>query len=141
MTSDDPQLITFMKGHNFYNLIKEPTCFKSANGTCIDLILTNQKHSHMFSQTFEVGFSDFHVMVYTMLKTTYVKLPPKVIKYRCRRNYNERTFYNDLMFNLADSAPGDYNEFQYAFQMALDNNMPLKKKLSEEIINLISLRS
>ena len=77
MTPDDPHLITFMEGHNLYNLINEPTCFKSTNGNCIDLILTNQKHSHMFSQTCEVEFSDCNVMIYTMLKTTFTKLPPK----------------------------------------------------------------
>ena len=102
MTPDDPHLITFMEGHNLYNLIKEATCFKSTKGNCIDLILTNQKHSHMYSQTCEVGFSDFHVMIYTMLKSTFTKLPPKVIKYRCRRHYNQDQFYHDLMYNIAN---------------------------------------
>ena len=33
------------ESHDLYNLIKEKTCFKSIEGTCIDLILTNQKYS------------------------------------------------------------------------------------------------
>ena len=36
----------------------------------------------MNTRTFETGFSDFHVMLYTMLKSTYQKLPPKNIRYR-----------------------------------------------------------
>ena len=63
MTQDNPNIVTFMKEHNFYNLIKDPTCFKSPEGKCIDLLLTNQKYSHKFSQTFETGFSDFHTMI------------------------------------------------------------------------------
>ena len=150
MTPDDPHLITFMEGHNLYNLINEPTCFKSTNGNCIDLILTNQKHSHMFSQTCEVGYSDHHVMIYTMLKTTFTKLPPKVIKYRCRRHYNQDKFYNDLMCNIANSTPGDYNDFEKAFEQALDDNMPQNTKvirgnhkpdITKELKKQISIRS
>ena len=33
----------FIEDNNLYNLIKKPTCFKSSNGKCIDLILTNKK--------------------------------------------------------------------------------------------------
>ena len=33
----------FMDSYNLYNLVKGPTCFKSDNPRCIDLILTNRK--------------------------------------------------------------------------------------------------
>ena len=35
----------FIENNNLYNLINKPTCFKSTNGSCIDLILTNKKFS------------------------------------------------------------------------------------------------
>jgi len=33
----------FMDTYNLTNLVKSPTCFKSNNPKCIDLILTNRK--------------------------------------------------------------------------------------------------
>ena len=96
MEIEDPVLRSLMGDHNLNSLIKTPTCFKSDRGRCIDLILTNKQHSCFSSQTFETGFSDFHHLVYTILKTTSVKLPPKKIKYRCYRNFSESKFHNDL---------------------------------------------
>ena len=40
---NDMKLSPLTDGHNLYNLIKDPTCFKTTKGTCIDLILTNRK--------------------------------------------------------------------------------------------------
>ena len=42
----------FMEDHNLYNTIKHKTCFKSVEGKCIDLILTNKKHSLQKSNVF-----------------------------------------------------------------------------------------
>ena len=54
-----------MNDHKLSSLIHTPTCFKSASGRCIDLLITNCKHGCFNSKTFETGFSDFHHMVYT----------------------------------------------------------------------------
>ena len=82
MLPSDSDLIELMTSHDLYNMIKTPTCFKTSAGRCIDLLLTNKKFSFFNTRTFETGFSDFHVMIYTMLKTTYQKVPPKIIIYR-----------------------------------------------------------
>ena len=42
MDASHTQLSTFMEHYNYYNLIKNNTCFKG-DGSCIDLILTNRK--------------------------------------------------------------------------------------------------
>ena len=42
---------------NLTNLVKKPTCFKSQDGTLIDLMLTNRPRSFLKSQNFEI--SDF----------------------------------------------------------------------------------
>ena len=42
-------LIDFMDNYNLINLVKENTCYKSTQGTCIDLILTNK--SRCFQNT------------------------------------------------------------------------------------------
>ena len=56
----DKNLIPLIEAYEFYSLIKKATCFKSKKGRCIDLMLTNRKHSFMKSQSFETGFSDHH---------------------------------------------------------------------------------
>ena len=56
-----------MKNHDLYNLIKGKTCFKSIQGTCIDLILTNQSYSFENLCTIDTGVSDFHGMVFNSI--------------------------------------------------------------------------
>ena len=70
MEIEDPILRSLMEDHNLNSLITTPTCFKSDRGRYIDVILTNKKRSCFSSQTFETGFSDFHHLVHTILKTT-----------------------------------------------------------------------
>ena len=77
MEVHESSLKTFIEERELYSMIKTPTCFKSVRGRCIDLLLTNSKYSFQKSQSFETGFSDFHHMIYTILKTTYVKKEPK----------------------------------------------------------------
>ena len=86
-------------------MIKTPTCFKSSSGRCIDLFLTNRKHSFQNSQSFETGFSDHHHLIYTGLKTAFVKVPPKVVKYRNYKNFSNQDFRAGL-------ANGLYNQTQ-----------------------------
>jgi len=40
---DAPILANFLEDNLLFNHMKVKTCFKSLNGTCIDLILSNQK--------------------------------------------------------------------------------------------------
>ena len=89
---------------NFYNLkslIKTLTCFKSTeNPSCIDLILTNRPHNFQHSAVLETGLSDFHLLTVTVLKTTFRKRPPKVIRYRNYKNYSHSNFQLELKSSL-----------------------------------------
>ena len=49
--------------------MKQNTCFKGDGGSYIDLLITNSKFSFMKSNSFEIGLSDHHGMIYTILKT------------------------------------------------------------------------
>ena len=69
-------LETFMKTHNYFNLIKNNTCFKRP-GSCIDLILTNRKHCFQGTSSFETGLNDHHQLIYSILKSTFEKEEPK----------------------------------------------------------------
>ena len=47
-------LKTFLETHNYFNLVKNNTCFKGP-GSCIDLILTNRKYCFQSTSSFETG--------------------------------------------------------------------------------------
>ena len=66
----NPAMETFLNQHKCKNIIKSKTCYKSQEGSCIDLIITSRHSLHQFSHVFETGISDHYLMVYTMLKST-----------------------------------------------------------------------
>ena len=48
------------------------------------------------NHTLETGFSDFHLMIYTMLKTKFNKAPPKIIKNGEYNRFSEANVFTDL---------------------------------------------
>ena len=127
LTVDDPKMREFMKNYNLYNLIKTPTCFKG-KPNCIDLILTNRKYNFQNSKSFETGLSDWHHMIYTKMKTTFVKLPPKQLSYRCYKTFNEDNFLRDLDINLNDAQIIDFSSFEKVHETTLEKHAPLKTR-------------
>ena len=103
MQPTDNNFQTFCESHDLYNLINDKTCFKTIEGTCIDLILTNRKHSFKNTCTVETGISDFHRMILTQLKLTFEKLPPKTITFRDYKHFNKDKFERDLVLALASN--------------------------------------
>ena len=90
---------TFCSSYNLYNFIKEKTCFKGPP-KCYDLILTNYKHNFQNTLVVTTGFSDFHKITVTVLKTEFVKSDPIQINYRDYKNYNSVNFNEDLWNRL-----------------------------------------
>ena len=70
--------------------IKNKTCYKSQEGSCIDLTITSRHRLHQFSYAFETGISD--LMVYTMLKYIYAKLEPKILRNCSYKDFNKESF-------------------------------------------------
>ena len=89
-----------MSFHNLSTLVNKPTCFKSPDVRCIDLILTNKRNCFQRSSSFETGISDFHYMIYTVLKTTNSNMPPKKVSNRCDKSFSETHFRTDLSPSL-----------------------------------------
>ena len=58
-----------MNSFGLESLIKKPTRFQSKNRSCIYLILTNKKDIFKNSNVLEVGFSDHHSFIITVLKS------------------------------------------------------------------------
>ena len=59
-----------------------------------------KEHIVTFSSSMTTGFSDFHKMVVTVLKTEFVKLDPLKITYRDYKKYNSFEFNKDLKTKL-----------------------------------------
>ena len=125
----DIALVSLIQDHGLYNMIKHPTCLKSSKGSCIDLIFTIRKHSFMHSKSFETGFSDHHHMIYIILKTTYIKLPPKKVIYRNYKNWSHLQFEDEMRRKLTLSHPSVYRNFESIFVNALEKNAPTKTRI------------
>ena len=64
------------------NLINKVTCYKNPNNpSCIDLLLTSFPKHIQNSTVIETRLFDFHNMVFTVMKTNFQKLEPKIINY------------------------------------------------------------
>ena len=118
---------------NLSNLIKEPTFFKSQNGTLLDLILTNRPRSFMKSQAFELGLSDCHKLVCSILRASFKKLPPKIITYRDQKDFDQQNFLRDLdkksvQGELYKSCDEPYKKLSEIFNDILNYHAPLKEK-------------
>ena len=97
------------------NLIKEPTCFKLQNSTRLDLILTNRPRSSIKFQDFETGLSDCHKLVCSILRASFKKLLPKIIKYTDQKHFDQKKFTHDLNIKLGDlyrNCDEPYEKFQ-----------------------------
>ena len=127
--SGQGDLQSFLDDRQMVNLINVPTCFKSLDGTCIDLILTNSKSRLSNCGAVETGLSDHHLMIYGFFKCRLTKLPPVKISYRNYKNFNQTNFENELSRNLSDENNIDYDRFQHIFETTLDIYAPLKTKL------------
>ena len=92
MTTEDLKLQMFCDTHDLQNLIKEPTCFKGKNLSCIDLILTNQKQLFMKFRTFITGKLDFHALTTSIMKLIYVKGNTKIKFFRDYKNFDKDLF-------------------------------------------------
>ena len=126
METSSPELKKFIEQYGLYSLIKTPTCYKSREGRWIDLMLTNNHRCFFGSQSFETGFSDFHYMVYYILKTTFVRIPPKKVNHRDYRKFSEQDFMNDFVLSYNRCPPNSYEEFEKLVVKVLDRHAPLK---------------
>ena len=116
------------------NLIKDPTCFKSCNGTAVDVILTNK--SRCFSDTFniDIGLSDFHNCIGVASKMYAPAIIKRRVNYRCMRKFDDDSFAYDVStipFHICNvfEDVDDISWAQHQLLMSVVNeHAPLKTK-------------
>ena len=109
------------------NLIKDPTCFKSANGSTIDLFLTTYKYLFQKTNSFETGIGDHHHLIATMLKTTYERFPPKLLTYRSYKHSWHDSLKNKFKSDAYAIQPGDIGSLKSVIIKSLNTVAPFKK--------------
>ena len=117
----------FMDEHYLHSLFKKPTCFKSKQGRCIDLLITNKNRSFKFTNAFETGMSDHHLMLYTMFRTTFDKNKPTQIRYRSYKKFDSNSFANNLITNTVNIT--SYDVLENHFVNSLNKHAPVKNKV------------
>ena len=120
----------FLYQHDLTNLVKEGTCYKNpGNPSCIDLYLTNSPLSFQNTSSVFTGLSDFHKLVLTVFKTTFIKSTPKKFFYRDYKHFNHECFEKELKCALSTFEKINYQEFDRTFIEILNRYTPVKKKL------------
>ena len=111
------------------NLIKSPACYKSsANPSLIDMFLTNKISGFQNTTTIEVGLSDFHLMILTLLKSGFVKKGPRIFTYRDYSKFDPLKFRSDFQSTLAKNNEecSVFENFNSVADEVLNSHVPLK---------------
>ena len=104
-------------------------------GSCIDLILTSRPSLHQFTNVFETGISDYHLLIYIILKSTYTKMESKVLSKRYFKNFSKQFFLQDLKKGLINT--GNFSDSTNEFK----NTKILRKEIMKRstILDKISV--
>ena len=129
LSTENPNLKNFMCSFDLESLINSPTCYKSTNPSCIDLILTNKQNHFMKSATFETGLSDHHKLITTILRKTISKGNSKKMFYRDYKRFDQKKFETELKFKLNSQTNLSYSTFQEVFLEILNKIAPVKVKV------------
>ena len=100
--------------------MKNKTCFKSKEGSCIDLVLTSSPNLHQHTQVFEWGMND-HLLIIS----SYTKLEPKDLHKRQYKFFSKNSFFKDLKFGLSND--GYFSHFNNEFKEILDHRTCIKQ--------------
>ena len=122
--------------------MNKPTCYKNpGKPTCINLILTNCSGSFQNSCVIETGLSDFHNMIFTVMKTSYRKIEPRVINYQDYKSFSNEGFRESVIENLKGKLIGNFDQsfsnFINICNTVLDKQRPKRKSMLEVINRLL----
>ena len=129
MSESDPELQDFLAHLDGKCLVKEPTCFKNVNSpSTVDHFITNAPRLFQKTMALNIGLSDFHKLIVTVLKTGIPKQQPKTVIYRNYRNFDENRFRYDLRRELNKNRAISYENFEKIFLEVLEKHAPSRTK-------------
>ena len=117
------------------NLVKDPTCFmKDAKPSLVDVILTNKNQNFMKTGQCDTGLSDWHNMIFTVLKGNFLPYNKSQFEYRSFQGFDREVFLQDLQ-RVPWHVPhvfDDINDVYWAhdslFREVINEHVPLKLK-------------
>ena len=110
----------FLEQYEAKNIMKNKTCIKNPDRpTCIDLFLTNNPHSFQNTMMISIELPDFHKMIITVLKSSFIKLKSREIYYSDYKNFSTNSFREDLTLSLNRINKG-FDSFQATFMITLN---------------------
>ena len=127
------KLDEFVLQHSLSQIICKPTRVTENSSTTIDLIFANNTHTIVQSDVLQSSISD-HSIVFCTIKGGVKKLPPKLLEYRCFKNYNKEAFLHDLSntpWSIIESA-NDVDDavflWEGLFNSVANDHAPIKSK-------------
>ena len=139
---DETNLASACEIYELRSLVNERTCYKNPlNPSCIDLFLTNNVGSSQKPFVSETGFSHFHKLIGTMMKSHIPKQKPNIIKYRKYKHFNKNNFAKEILNKLSKCINETFqiDEFKKLFITTLNIHAPLTAKfLRANLVNFVS---
>ena len=115
----------FCSIYNLRNLCDKASCYKNPeNPSCIDLFLTNSRFFQS-TQTTEIGLSDYHRLVVTVLKIYLPNDQPKIITYRDYEIFYMKCCLEEFQLELVAK---NVDIFQNVYINVLHVDSPEKQK-------------
>ena len=122
----EPSLDVYCQTYNLESIINKPTCFKNPkNPSCIDLMLTNKQERFLKAKTLETALSNFHKMVVSVFKTSFIKQKPKIGIYRYYKRFDNEIFRGSLITYFSTGKNISYDVFE---NLVLQTKWYQKKK-------------
>lgn len=126
------KISSLARNSNTEQLIKEYTRITEKSKSILDLIFVSRPEFVVSSGVHSLGLSD-HSLIYVVRKHKQIKLPPRVIKSRCFKNFNEIDFINTIQntdWNCCciDNVNTALSKWQTLFNKACNQHAPYKEK-------------
>jgi hypothetical protein len=114
-------------------LISDYTRITNTSRTKLDLVFVSRPELVVSSGAHSLGLSD-HSLIFVVRKHRQIKLPPRTVKSRCYKNFNDANFINAVrnidwyQINCIDNVNNALSKWQALFTEVCDTHAPFKEK-------------
>ena len=115
------------------------SCKNPENRSSIDLIPTNNPGSFQNSCVSEIGLSDFHRMVVTVMKTSFERLKPRAVNYKDYKSFENASGFQEFI-EICQKSSNYHTDTKQKFIRG--NHLPfMNKTLSKAIMHRTKFRN